>query len=259
LLLIAASLKEGLKINLRGKVTSLPYIKMTLSLLTQIGVHSSFEDNSIRVHPVERDTLQPITIDVESDWSSASYFYSCLALSEVDTSLHLSILKENSLQGDACLADIYSSFGIETSFKGNGVVLKKVAKPVFDSRIDLHLEHAPDIAQTIAVTAFGLGIDCYLSGLHTLKIKETDRLVALKTELEKLGAEVAITDSTLTLVGTKTIRENIAISTYNDHRMAMAFAPLGLKVPINFENADVVSKSYPNFWQDLKSLGFEIK
>ena len=118
----------------------------------------------------------------------------------------------------------------------------------------MNLNSTPDLAQTIAVTCLGLGIDCHLEGLHTLKIKETDRLIALKNELEKLGAKVSITTTSLTLKSPKKINTNISIATYQDHRMAMAFAPLSVCVPIKIENADVVSKSYPNFWIDWESL-----
>ena len=125
--------------------------------------------------------------------------------------------------------------------------------------LNLKLNNSPDIAQTIAVTCFGLGISCHLTGLHTLKIKETDRLEALKIELTKLGAAISITNDSLTLEQSENIKPNISISTYQDHRMAMAFAPLALKVPIIIENAEVVSKSYPTFWEDLKQFGFLIE
>ncbi len=124
--------------------------------------------------------------------------------------------------------------------------------------LNLDLNNTPDIAQTIVVTCLGLGIGCHLTGLHTLKIKETDRLEALKTELSKLGASISVTDESLTLAPSNKINPNQTIATYNDHRMAMAFAPLALKTNINIENAEVVSKSYPDFWNDLKKLGFEI-
>ena len=124
--------------------------------------------------------------------------------------------------------------------------------------LNLELNNTPDIAQTIVVTCLGLGIGCHLTGLHTLKIKETDRLEALRIELSKLGANISVTNDSLTLVASEKINPNIKIATYNDHRMAMAFAPLALKVPIIIENAEVVTKSYPDFWEDMKKLGFEI-
>lgn len=258
LLLMAPKLQDGLTLTLDGKITSVPYINMTLSLLDSIGVKTSFKDNIIIVKP-QTLNLKPQILTVESDWSSASYFYSIVALSDLDTEIALSSYKKDSLQGDAVLADIYKSFGVETIFKKNQITLRKSKIVNPQSKINLDLSHAPDIAQTIAVTAFGLGLECYMKGLHTLKIKETDRLVALKTELEKLGAEVTITDATLHLGSSSFIKSNISIATYNDHRMAMAFAPLGLKTTLKIKDANVVSKSYPDFWEDLSTLGFSLK
>lgn len=256
LLLIAPKLSNGLQLTLEGKITSVPYINMTLSLLQEIGVTTSFSDNKISISPL-KNISKPITITVESDWSSASYFYSILALSGVGSQVTLSSYKPNSLQGDAVLSKIYKQFGVETVFNRNTITLKKQHNNM-PELINLDLANAPDIAQTIAVTCFGLGIKCYLKGLHTLKIKETDRLEALKAELSKLGAQVKTTASELYLEASNKINENIAIATYNDHRMAMAFAPLALKVPIIINDAEVVTKSYPNFWNDLKQLSFTI-
>ncbi|WNH13561.1 3-phosphoshikimate 1-carboxyvinyltransferase [Thalassobellus suaedae] len=255
LLLIASKLENGLELTLEGEITSVPYINMTLSLLDEIGVESSFIGNVITVKPNTKQ-LKSKTLTVESDWSSASYYFSIAALSEVGTEITLSSYKENSLQGDSVLVDIYKHFGVTTVFNDNSVILKKEASIL--SPLKLDLKNAPDIAQTIAVTCFALGISCDLIGLHTLKIKETDRLVALKTEIEKLGGTVAITDKSLHLSASENIKELVSIATYNDHRMAMAFAPLALKTPIIIEDAAVVSKSYPTFWDDLKSIGFQI-
>lgn len=257
LLLIAPKLKNGLKIELLGEITSIPYIKMTLSLLHQLGIETTFEGNIIQVFP--KKAIQKQTIVVESDWSSASYFYSIVALSEIDSAITLSAYKQESLQGDSCLAAIYEHFGVATIFSENAITLKKVQKSNKES-LKIDLKNAPDIAQTIAVTCFAEGIACELSGLHTLKIKETDRLEALKAELSKLGAAINVTDNSLTLGADSPPLEGLgeAIATYNDHRMAMAFAPLALKVPIKILNAEVVTKSYQKFWEDLKLIGFEI-
>ena len=255
LLLIASKLENGLELTLEGEITSVPYIKMTLSLLDEIGVESSFVNNTITVKPKTRQ-ISPKTLTVESDWSSASYYFSIAAISEVGIEIILTSYKENSLQGDSALVDIYKEFGVQATFINNSIVLKKVSENIGPLMLDLR--NAPDIAQTIAVTCFALGVSCYLTGLHTLKIKETDRLVALKTEIEKLGGEVRITDESLHLKVSNGFNENVFIATYNDHRMAMAFAPLALKVPIHIEDANVVSKSYPTFWEDLKNLGFII-
>jgi len=286
LLLIAGRLENGLELTLEGELTSIPYIKMTLGLLNEVGIENSFEDNKIIVKSaignqqlgkpgeaqseilhLKSEILKESEITVESDWSSASYFYSIVALAEVGTTITLSSYKQNSLQGDSALAEIYTELGVETIFNGNFITLKKLNYQ--PSTINQQLNNTPDIAQTIAVTCFGLGIGCHLTGLHTLKIKETDRLEALKTELEKFGATITVTDHSLTLephnlfgtseAGTPPLEgTGEAIATYNDHRMAMAFAPLAIKTPVGIKDAGVVSKSYPTFWEDMKVLGFEV-
>ncbi|MFI2744027.1 3-phosphoshikimate 1-carboxyvinyltransferase [Zhouia sp. PK063] len=256
LLLNAPKLDNGLELTLEGEITSVPYIKMTLALLKEIGITTSFEGQVIRITPKNKVARRNIV--VESDWSSASYFYSIAALSNVGTQITLSAYKNTSLQGDSVLQEIYTQFGVTTSFNEHFITLKKeneceIEKFTFD------LSNAPDIAQTIAVTCFGLGIACDLSGLHTLKIKETDRLVALKNELSKFGAYVDITDKELFLhENSEGYNKNISIETYNDHRMAMAFAPLALKVPFTVLDAEVVSKSYPDFWSDMEKLHFQV-
>ncbi|WP_395050421.1 3-phosphoshikimate 1-carboxyvinyltransferase [Flavobacterium sp.] len=254
LLLIASKFENGIELKLEGQITSVPYIKMTLALLNEIGVATSFIGNIIIVKP-NTQRLAPKTLTVESDWSSASYFYSIVALAKEGTTITLSSYKENSLQGDSALAEIYLKLGVETIFVNNSIILRKSAICNLQSAI-CNLNSSPDIAQTIVVTCLGLGIGCHLTGLHTLKIKETDRLQALRIELTKLGATISVTNESLTLQPSEHINSNVKIATYNDHRMAMAFAPLALKVPIIIENAEVVSKSFPDFWNDLKSLGF---
>ncbi|MBC7523729.1 MAG: 3-phosphoshikimate 1-carboxyvinyltransferase [Flavobacterium sp.] len=255
LLLIAPKLENGLELTLEGEITSIPYIKMTLALLNEIGVTTSFVKNKISIKPATNNQ-QPTTMTIESDWSSASYWYSIIALSEIRTQVTLSSYKENSLQGDAVLVEIYKNFGVETTFSESVIIIKKIE--YITKSVQFNLASSPDIAQTIVVTCFGLGVGCLLTGLHTLKIKETDRIEALRLELTKLGALVITTDSTLKLGTSTRINSNIKITTYQDHRMAMAFAPLALKVPISIENAEVVSKSYPTFWDDLKTVGFQI-
>ena len=255
LLLIGSKLENGIELTLEGEITSIPYINMTLSLLNEIGIITSFEENTIRVLPTAQPQ-QPMALTVESDWSSASYFYSVVALSEEGTSIKLSSYKKNSLQGDSILAEMYKSFGVETLYEGDTISLKKISRAL--PSINFDLIKSPDIAQTIAVTAFGLGLKCDLYGLHTLKIKETDRLLALKTEIEKLGGTVEVTDKSLHLASFSGAFKQVAINTYNDHRMAMAFAPLALKTYIMIKDAEVVSKSYPDFWDHLKAIGFQI-
>ena len=254
LLLVAPKLQDGIEITLVGEITSVPYIKMTLALLNDLDIKTSFEGNVITVYPKQEVASGVMT--VESDWSSASYFFSIVALSKNST-IALRSYKQTSLQGDSALVEIYKQMGVDTHFQGNKMTLVKQSDFKLEN-LDLDLNNTPDIAQTIVVTCLGLGIGCHLTGLHTLKIKETDRLEALRIELTKLGATISVTNDSLTLVASDKINHNIKIATYNDHRMAMAFAPLALKVPIVIENAEVVSKSYPDFWEDLKSLGFKI-
>ncbi|WP_028377549.1 3-phosphoshikimate 1-carboxyvinyltransferase [Leeuwenhoekiella sp. MAR_2009_132] len=254
LMMVGASFENGLEIELLGKITSVPYIEMTRSLLTQLEIESSFEDQLIRIAPAQNVTVAQMT--VESDWSSVSYYYGLVALSET-AKLTLSSYKKESLQGDAVLAELYTKLGVKTTFLEHSIILEK-EKDAQLKHISFDLANSPDIAQTIAVTCFGLGISCDLTGLHTLKIKETDRLEALKAELSKLGATIEVTDKSLHLNAGGTCVENVTIKTYQDHRMAMAFAPLALKVPIIFEDAEVVNKSYPDFWADFRGLGFKI-
>jgi 3-phosphoshikimate 1-carboxyvinyltransferase len=256
LLLIAAKLENGLEIELIGKITSVPYINMTLSLLNQLGIDTGFEGNIIKVLP--KKAIEKQTVVVESDWSSASYFYSIMASAVLGSSIKLSAYKEKSLQGDSCLAEIYTHFGVATVFGKDCITLKKERKTNLET-LEIDLKNAPDIAQTIAVTCFSEGISCNLTGLHTLKIKETDRLEALKEELTNLGASISVTNESLHLSNSSKINQNIAIKTYNDHRMAMAFAPLALKVPIKILNAEVVTKSFQKFWDDMKQIGIKIE
>jgi len=256
LMLIASSLPDGLEIELLGKITSVPYIDMTLTLLKELGIEASFVENKITVQPFKAEIEK--TIVVESDWSSASYFYSLIALSKIGSEVTLTAYKKDSLQGDSSLAEIYQHFGVETTFGEHTITISKKEK-ASQNRLVLDLKNAPDIAQTIAVTCFGLGIACSLTGLHTLKIKETDRLVALENELTKLGGKISITDESLDLEKSIQVNSNISIETYNDHRMAMAFAPLALKVPITILDANVVTKSYQEFWKDMQQIGFQIR
>ena len=255
LMLIAPALPKGLKISLQGKTTSVPYIEMTLQLLRNIGISGDFEKNVISISAAE--TIHDNLMIVESDWSSASYFYSLVALSD-DLQITLGSFFEESLQGDAALAQIYETLGVQTYFNisEKTISLSKKNSQLPDSLL-LDLANTPDLAQTIAVSCFGLGIGCRLTGLHTLKIKETDRLSALKIELEKLGASVQIDESSLNLEKSFHLNPEVSIETYQDHRMAMAFAPLALKTELTINNAEVVSKSYPNFWSDLKIAGVE--
>ena len=255
ILLIAPKLEKGVRLHLEGEITSLPYIKMTLALLERLGIKTSFEGKTIEI-PYQATIEKQIQV-VESDWSSASYWFSSLCLAE-EGEIHLSNYREDSLQGDAVLRKIYRQLGVESYFEGNTLILKKITGFALPAKIKLDLVEAPDIAQTIAVSCYGLGVACHLTGLHTLKIKETDRLLALEKELSKLGAVITVDDKSLLLAATQNFQSNQSIDTYHDHRMAMAFAPLGLKIPLFINDAGVVSKSYPSFWEDIKSTGFQV-
>lgn len=256
LLLIGAQLENGLTLTLKGKITSWPYIHLTLHLLKEASIDFEVNKNTISVFPLHKNLKEKKTIVVESDWSSASYFYSLVALSDIGTSLHLKSYSVNAQQGDAALQDLYADFGVITTFQNGGILLGKERKAA--SSINFDLNNTPDIAQTIAVTCLGLDIPCQLTGLHTLKIKETDRLEALKIEIEKFGATVHITEDSLQLEPAKNLITDVRIETYNDHRMAMAFAPLVTKTNLQINDAMVVSKSYPDFYQDLKNIGLNI-
>lgn len=255
LLLLGPVLKKGVELNLVGKITSVPYINMTLALLSKLGVETDFKGQKIKVNYLA--SPQKKKLIVESDWSSASYYFSIAALSEA-AEIHLTSYKADSLQGDSILRSVYEPLGVNSRIEGTKLILIKKKVPLPDT-IEWDLSKAPDIAQTLAVSCYGLGIGCDLVGLHTLKIKETDRLVALNQELSKLGATITVTEKSLHLSAGQNFIKECSIPTYNDHRMAMAFAPLALKIPLSIEDAGVVSKSYPSFWEDLKKLDFKIE
>ena len=261
LMMMGAALRNGLTIHLDGKITSVPYINMTLALLHQLDIEATFVGQTITIKP-GRTSNEQREITVESDWSSASYFYSIVALSRkralhIPSSITISSYKEDSLQGDASLQEIYKQLGVNSVFNDDKLTVSLAADFEIPETIKIDLANSPDIAQTIAVTCLGLGIGCHLTGLHTLKIKETDRLEALREEITKLGGGIMVTDTELTLLPQEAaLNKNITIATYHDHRMAMAFAPLALQVPLLIEDAGVVSKSYPDFWKDLETLGF---
>lgn len=255
LLLIAGKLENGLVINLVGDVTSRSYIEMTLDILTRFGIQSSFEGNTIKVKPFNPDNSEVVHYEVESDWSSASYFYSICALGR--KTIHLKSFYKESTQGDSAIADIYEKFfGIKTTFSEDEhqLTLEPLPDFSFPEKIILDMNDCPDIAQTLCVTAAALKIPFEISGLGTLRVKETDRLLALYNELKKLGTETEITDLTIQSIRFGEPQDDISIKTYQDHRMAMSFAPFCLIKELNIEDEDVVEKSYPMFWKDLESI-----
>lgn len=254
LLLIAGKLENGLEINLVGEITSRSYIEMTLDILTRFGIKNSFTGNTIKVKPFDGHSSL-VDYEVESDWSSASYFYSFCALGrEV---IHLKSFYTQSTQGDSAISEIYKEFfGIKTVFSEDEHQITLQPDPDFSypEKIVLDMNDCPDIAQTLCVTAAALKIPFEISGLGTLRVKETDRLLALYNELKKIGTETEITDLTIKSVSFGDADENISIKTYQDHRMAMSFAPFCLIKELTIEDEDVVEKSYPMFWEDLNTI-----
>lgn len=257
LLLIAPALPNGVEIRFTEAKISAPYIDMSLSLLREIGVKFSYTENGITV--VASNSVRDHCIQMESDWSSTSYFYSCVALSD-GLELTLRNFKRPSIQGDSILPFIYEKLGVKTTFNSleECITISKNRNEI-PKEFRMDLINTPDLAQSIAVTCFGLKIPCSLTGLDTLVIKETDRLNALKTQLQKLGAKVSITKSSIEIIPPVRIRMDGIIETFEDHRMAMAFAPLSLLTPIKIADPMVVSKSYPTFWEDLKLAGISVR
>ncbi|KGE13301.1 3-phosphoshikimate 1-carboxyvinyltransferase [Sphingobacterium deserti] len=254
LLLIAASLKNGLTLEIDGELTSRPYVTMTLNMLQEAGINHQWTDNTITVQP---QAFQTATIYVEPDWSAASYWYAIIALSE-NGSIVLPGLKAHSLQGDIAIVDIMSHFGVASSFQEDGLHIAKVAEGTDKGLFDF--KECPDLAQTIVALAAALKRDISITGVETLKIKETDRLAALKAEIEKFGATL-VADHETYHVKTEGVQLNksVTFDTYEDHRMAMAFAPLAMvfdEIAIN--EPLVVEKSYPEFWKHLQNHGFKI-
>lgn len=263
LLLIGASLENGLEIELQGEITSRSYIKMTLKILKDIGVETHFEGNTIKILSAA-SSLSNQKLDrhyhsskikhynVESDWSSASYFYSLVAIGK--KKMHLKSFYAHSLQGDSALKEIYLKFfGVNTiSDAGeNKITILPDTHFQYPEKFVLDMNDCPDIAQTVCVTCVALKLPFEISGLGTLKVKETDRLVALQNELEKIGCRTEITENSIKSLEFFEPENDISIATYNDHRMAMSFAPFALVKELYIQNENVVEKSYPDFWKDF--------
>ena len=256
LLLVAPRIPGGLEIELKGRETSMPYIDMTVNLLNKIGVKIISKKNYFKVF--ELQNINPIKVSIESDWSSASYFYSIVAMAEIGYSLTLSRFNKSSLQGDSNIADIYKVFGVKTIYMEEKIKLEKVKSDIHEFSYDLSSN--PDLAQTICVTCLGLGYTCHLTGLHTLKIKETDRLVALRNEISKFDLKVTINEDSISFPAHKDfLKPDVMIETYDDHRMAMSFACLAMKTNLIICNPSVVTKSYTSFWLDLKKIGINFQ
>jgi 3-phosphoshikimate 1-carboxyvinyltransferase len=255
LLLIASSLPDGLSLEIEGELTSRPYVEMTLAMLRQAGIQHSWTNNVITI---ENQPFTETVLLVEPDWSAASYWYAIAALSD-QAELFLPGLTSYSLQGDSIITELMANFGITSQFKDGGVHLTKEPKPILRKIFDL--KECPDLAQTIIVVCAALGHEASFTGLETLKIKETDRILALQTELAKIGVKLIEKGLVYKLdCSQKQLPQRMFVNTYDDHRMAMAFAPLATLIPeLEIEDADVVEKSYPAFWKDLAKVGFEYR
>jgi 3-phosphoshikimate 1-carboxyvinyltransferase len=255
LLLIAPKLEQGLKLIIEGELTSKPYVEMTLAMMEQAGIRHQWTDNEIII---ESQAFKKAAISVEPDWSAASYWYALAALSE-EAQIFLPGLNGYSLQGDSKITEIMANFGITSQFKNGGVYLVKEAKNLERKIFDF--KECPDLAQTVIVCCAALGHDALFTGLETLKIKETDRVNALQTELLKIGVRLIEKNQTYKLdCSGLDLSKKIYVNTYDDHRMAMAFAPLAMVLPgLEIEDHLVVEKSYPDFWKHLKLAGLEVE
>ena len=256
LMLVAPYLNDGLQIKLVGNIFSKPYILLTCEIMKKFGFSCIFNKDEIKIKSNKKVSIK--NYSVESDWSSASYLYSIVALSGIE--LNLSSFKSNSLQGDSKLSKLYENFGVKTFFKNDEIILKRSKSHRMKKFIELDLIENPDLAQTIIVTSLGLSIHTKLTGLNTLKIKETDRLVALKNEISKFNTDVIIDDQSIEINNfPKVLPENIEIDTYHDHRMALAFSPLSVLVKLVINDYGVVSKSFPEYWTILQKLNFDLE
>jgi 3-phosphoshikimate 1-carboxyvinyltransferase len=253
LLIIAPALKSGLSLHIEGYLTSEPYVRMTLKMLEEAGISHSWRGNVIEI---EHQEFKDATLIVEPDWSAASYWYSIVCLSGT-AKISLPHLRENSLQGDSRIVSIMRSLGVATERTLNGISLSPTALTCSEEEI-LDLQDCPDLAQTIIVCAAAKGLNLRFTGLETLKIKETNRVKALQNELAKIGVQLLEKDLIYTLdCSNLSFPEQVRFETYDDHRMAMAFAPLSMLIKeVEIEDYQVVEKSYPDYWKDLAKAGF---
>lgn len=252
LLMIAPTLPQGITLKLEGEIGSRPYIEMTLQQMGQFGIKYQADWAAKTIH-IPAQPYTPTAYAIESDWSGASYWYSIVALAE-DAEVELLGLKENSLQGDSAIADIMEHLGVRSTFTKRGVLLQKT---VPTTTIGWDFTDCPDLAQTVAVCCAIKNIHLIMTGVESLKIKETDRILALQQELHKLGAELREVEKNhqYEVVKLQNLPEKpVSIDTYDDHRMAMAFAPVGMVSPIIIDEPGVVVKSYPSFWNHLATI-----
>lgn len=253
LLMIAPLLENGLALEIEGELTSRPYVNMTLQMMKNAGITYTETAATITILPQPYKTAM---LDIEPDWSAASYWFSLAALAK-EATVFLPGLRSDSLQGDRAILEIMKPFGVEACFEDGGLKITK-SRINFQAEV-LNLKECPDLAQTVIVCAAALGQNLSFTGLETLRIKETDRILALQTELEKIGVRLDEKDNIFTLdTSALNFPASVSFETYHDHRMAMAFAPLALRIgKVNFDNKDVIIKSYPAFWNHLESCGFQ--
>lgn len=251
LLMIAPGLENGLTLQLEGKIGSWPYITMTLNLMKHFGVEAAVNGNEIKI---TRQHYQGNNYTIESDWSGASYWYSFVALAE-EGSLNLPGLRSSSFQGDQVISEMMVKLGVDSVFEENQVIISG-SRSTSESTFDF--SNCPDLAQTVAVAAAAKGLKLKMTGLESLRIKETDRIAALQNELRKIGADLLEEGSTWHLIPSEQLPNRVTIETYEDHRMAMAFAPLATKMQVEIKDPEVVQKSYPGFWQEMKKAGFQL-
>jgi len=253
LMMVGPSLPQGLTLEFEGKVGSRPYIEMTAAIMKHFGVACELLLDRVIIRP---RTYTPAEFTVESDWSAASYWFAFASLAS-QAELLLPRLSLQSLQGDSVIVSIMEQLGVNASME-NGLL--KLTKKNHSNEITWDFTHCPDLAQTVAVVCVAKGIKGNFTGLESLRIKETDRIAALQNELKKIGGDlVEVDDANWTLMPSRQLPATASFATYKDHRMAMAFAPLATLMEVEIENRDVVKKSYPNFWNDMKSFGFDIR
>ncbi|QCR24624.1 3-phosphoshikimate 1-carboxyvinyltransferase [Pontibacter sp. SGAir0037] len=253
LLMVGPLLPEGLELELEGKIGSRPYIEMTLSLMKHFGVDAVFSGNTIKV---AHQAYKAASFSVESDWSAASYWYSFVALAQ-EADITLLGLREDSYQGDSAIADIMYRLGVHSTFTEEGV---KLTKKEHEMSVSIDFSDCPDLAQTIVALCAGLGVKLSMTGVESLRIKETDRIQALQIESLSLNSSLQeVTPGVFQMAPGVIEKKELEFRTYEDHRMAMAFAPIALLEPIKIQEPRVVRKSYPRFWEDLEKVGFEVK
>ena len=254
LLMIAPCLEQGLEVTLTSEIYSRPYIEMTLLLMKAFGVDNEWTGNTIKV---TNQAYKPVEYTIEGDWSGASYWYSFISMASEGSGIILPTLRKNSTQGDIVISSIMNDLGVETRFESDEVHLKK--RSINQKKLSIDFRDCPDLAQTVMVSAAVNGVELEMTGLESLKIKETDRITAMKAELAKIGASLTEERDKWTLMPSARLSDAVEIETYEDHRMAMAFTPLCMKLEVTINDPSVVKKSYPGFWDEIYGIGLTVE